>query len=138
MRWSEIPFHPPLSTLRWFAGFGTIALLGLATVQYLHAENDVLALVFLGLAIAAGLLGLIAPARLRPVFVGMMVVSYPLNWLVTHLILAFLFYCVFTSVGLIFKLIGRDALNRRLEPESASYWIAKPPARGIRSYFRQS
>jgi Saxitoxin biosynthesis operon protein SxtJ len=138
MRWSDIPFQPPLSTLRWFAVFGTVAFLGLATAQYFRAEYVALAFLFLSLAIVTGLLGAIAPALLRPVFVGMMVLSYPLNWLVSHLILAFLFYCVFTSIGLIFKLIGRDALNRRREPDRATYWIAKQPAKGIRSYFRQS
>lgn len=138
MRWSDIPFRPPRSTLRWFAGFVSVALLGLATVQYFHAENETLALLFLSLALMAALLGAIAPACLRPVFVGMMVVSYPLNWLVSHLILAFIFYCVFTSIGLFFKLIGRDALNRRREPERSTYWSDKPQARDIRSYFRQS
>jgi Saxitoxin biosynthesis operon protein SxtJ len=138
MHWSDIPFHPPRSTLRWFACFGAAVLVALSALQYLHAENPIAALVLGGLAALLALLGLFTPGWLRPVFVGMMVVTYPLNWLVSHLILGFLYYCVFTPIALFFKLIGRDALHRRFEAERASYWAAKPESKDIRSYFRQS
>ncbi len=138
MAWSDIPFHPPVSTLRWFAGFGAAILSLLAALQLLHAENAPAALALAGAALGFALVGLIAPARLRLVFVGMMVVSYPLSWLVAHVVLTLLFYCVFTPIALFFKLIGRDALQRRFEAERASYWASKPQAGDVRSYFRQS
>jgi hypothetical protein len=62
----------------------------------------------------------------------------PIGWIVSHLLLGVLFFGLFTPVGLVFKLIGRDALARRYAPERASYWESKPGARDIRSYLRQS
>ncbi|MGH7174054.1 MAG: SxtJ family membrane protein [Gemmataceae bacterium] len=138
MAWSDIPWHPPIAKLRWFAAFGAALFTGLAALQFLHAGNVSAGLALAGAALALALVGLVAPQRLRLVFVGMMVLSYPLNWLVSHVILALLYYCVFTPIALFFKLIGRDPLQRRFDRERASYWAAKPQATDIRSYFRQS
>src|SRR5205823_3181256 len=91
-----------------------------------------------GAALGLGLLGLLAPARLRPVYVGLMVLTYPLNWLTSHLLLACLFYCVITPLGVFFRLIGRDVLTRRFRPDRDTYWAPKPRADDVRSYFRPS
>ncbi len=138
MHWSDIPFRPPARTLRQFAGVGAAVLTGLAVVQAAVYDRPGLASGLGAAAVVVSVIGLLRPAALRPVFVGMMVASFPMNWLVTRLVLAALFYGVFTPLGVIFKLIGRDALTRRLRPDADTYWVPKPAADGVRSYFRQS
>jgi hypothetical protein len=44
---------------------------------------------------------------------------------------------VFTPFALLFRVLGRDALQRRLEPESQTYWQARAAQRDKLSYFRQ-
>lgn len=138
MRWSDIPFRPPPATLRWFAAFGALLLTAAAVRQFFGGAEQVVPLVLLGLAGVVGVVGAVCPWLLRPVFVGWLVLVYPIGWLTSHLILAVLFYCIFTPLGLLFKLIGRDALARRYRPDQDTYWVAKPAAADVRSYFRQS
>jgi hypothetical protein len=138
MRWSDIPFHPPVTTLRWFAAIWVLLLTGLAGAAFLLRDDVTTALALLGLALVFGLLGVARPMALRPLFVGMMVVTYPVGWLVTQLLLALVFCCLFTPLALLFRLIGRDALGRRWDPARDSYWTPKPAGEGLRSYFRQS
>jgi hypothetical protein len=137
MHWSEIPFRPPVSTLRWFAVTWLLLLCGLAGVA-LGRGSVGLALALAGLALAFGPVGIAYPPAVRPLYVGLMVLTFPLNWVFSRLLLALVFYCIFTPLGLLFTIIGRDVLARRFRPEQASYWADKPSGDGIRSYFRQS
>jgi hypothetical protein len=138
MRWTDIPMHPTTATLRWFAGIGTGLLVTLAAVQWFANDNAIAAALLAGCAMLAAGLAVLAPRAVRPIFVGMIIVTFPLSWLVTHLLLAAVFYCLFTPLALWFKLIGRDALALRIERDRASYWIARPSADNVRRYFRQS
>ena len=65
------------------------------------------------------------------------VVTFPIGWVLSHLLLGAVFYCLFTPLGLIFRLIGRDALGLR-RSVAVSYWRPKPAANDLRGYFRQS
>jgi hypothetical protein len=138
MRWSDIPFHPPITTLRWFAAVTVLLLSGLASSALFFWGNGAVALALAGLALPVGLLGVARPAALRSVFVGLVVLTFPLSWLVSRLLLVLVFYCLLTPLGLLFRLFGRDALGRHFQPDRESYWTTKPAADGLRSYFRQS
>jgi hypothetical protein len=138
MRFSDIPFNPPTRTLRWFAALLALFLANLALWQMLVHDRMWLAGLLLGLALAAGLLGWLAPRRLRPVLVGWMVLVFPLGWISTHLLLVGVHSCIFSPVGLFFRLIGRDVLARGFPGEQESYWVEKPAAGDVRRYFRQS
>jgi hypothetical protein len=48
------------------------------------------------------------------------------------------FYFVFLPIGLVRGALGRDAMDRRLEPEAPSYWRPKRPPSDAGSYFRMS
>lgn len=137
MRWSDLPWTPSPRTLRQFAGLWILFLGGLACWHGLVRGHGTLAGVLAVLALTVGPLGLIKPQAVRPVFLGCLIVTFPIGWLVSRLLLACLFYGVFTPVGLVFKLIGRDALERRYRPDQASYWEAKPMPADARSYLRQ-
>jgi hypothetical protein len=138
MRWSDIPFRPTSSTLRWFAGLGSAFLAGIGCWQLFVRENRLAASILLALAVVVAAIGIVSPMVLRPIFVGWMVLVYPLNWLISHLVLGVIYYCVFTPVAVFFKVIGRDSLARRFRPEQESYWSEKRCGAELRSYFRQS
>src|SRR5207237_1080980 len=76
------------------------------------------------------------PGILRPLYLALTIGTYPVGWVVSHVVLAVIFYGVFTAVALVFRLLGRDALQRRLEPEAASYWQPRTPSRDPRTYFQ--
>lgn len=138
MRWSEIPWQPPASTLRWFAAIWLIWFVGLSYVSWAYRENVTAAIILIAIALTIGSIGLIHPPAIRIVFVTSIVVTFPIGWVISRLLLCLVFYCLFTPLGLFFRLIGRDVLGKRLIPESSSYWSAKSESKDLRSYFRQS
>jgi len=137
MRWSDIPFNPPQRTLRQFAGLWLIIVGLLAFWQGLVRNRPIVAAVLLGVALVVGVLGLVWPRAVRPIYVGGMVLSFPIGWVVSQFILLLMFFGIFTPVALVFRLIGRDALHRDWRPEEPSYWTPKAAPSEPRNYFRQ-
>jgi len=83
------------------------------------------------------LVGLLRPEGMRLVFLGWMWAAFPLGWLVSHLLLAAIYYLVLTPIGLIMRVLGRDPLARRFEPKATTYWTPHAPPRDPAQYFRQ-
>ena len=128
---------PDERTLRQFAGLCLLFFGSLAAWHGLYRGQAWLGTVLAILAIGLGLPGLARPLLLRWLFVGWMRLTYPVSWLVSHLLLAAMFYGLFTPLGLFFRLIRRDPLKLRMQPRQPSYWEPKPSAAGVSSYFRQ-
>jgi hypothetical protein len=130
---------PPLSNrlLRQFAGLWLL-FCGLVTWMEYTRDRLLTALVFAGLGLAFGPPGLVRPQAIRPLFVFLITITQPLGWVVSHVLLAVLYYGVVTPLGLVFRLAGRDILCRRQAAGQDSYWTPKPIPTDVRSYFRQS
>ena len=137
MRWSDIPFHPARATLRQFAGLWLVFFGGLALWQGLVRGQTGLATLCAVLALTIGPLGLIRPGWIRPIYVGWMILAFPIGWTVSQVMLALMFYGLFMPIGLLFRLLGRDPLHRARRPGVESYWTPKPAPAGPKSYFRQ-
>ena len=137
MQWSDISFTPSSRVLRQFAALVLIVFGGLA-VWYGVVRGQVgLATAFALVAAVIGPLGLIAPRAIRPIFVAWIVVAFPIGWTVSRVLLAVVFYGLFTPLGLAFRLIGRDRLQRVHRSERATYWTSKAKPTGTGDYFRQ-
>ena len=50
-----------------------------------------------------------------------------LNRVVSPLVMALIFYAVFTPVGIVMRALGRDALSLRYEPKADTYWKRREP-----------
>jgi hypothetical protein len=137
MRWSDIQFHPDPRTLRQFAGLWLLFLGGLAAWKGFWQQQVLLGSALAVAAFTVGFIGLVSPARIRLVFVGATVLAFPIGWVVSHVILAFLFYGVLTPVGLIFALARRDPLLLRRKAVESSYWENKRSPSDPRAYFKQ-
>lgn len=73
---------------------------------------------------------LVAPVFLRPLFVGWMKVGHVLGFINTRIILSIGFFLVFTPIGLIRKMMGKDSLHRKLEPNQSTYRSPRQPLAG--------
>jgi hypothetical protein len=76
------------------------------------------------------------PMALRAVFLGWGTATWPISWVVSHVLLALVFYGILTPVGLLVRLSGHDPMQRKLEPMATTYWQRRPPPRDRKSYFR--
>lgn len=66
---------------------------------------------------------LIWPSGLRPVHRVWMVFGDIMAWVNTRLVLAILFFGVFAAFGLSLRLLAKDPLNRKLDPNTKSYRV---------------
>ena len=137
MRWTEIQFKPSRKVLRQFAVAWLVFLLAWAAHQWFARGHHQTGLVLSTLAVIVGGLGLIAPGTIRWVYIGCMIIAFPIGWVVSQVMLAVLFYCVITPVAVFFRLRRRDLLHRAPPGESASFWTTKSLPQELRRYFRQ-
>jgi len=80
---------------------------------------------FLIFSAAFILFGLVMPALLKPLQKAWMTLAVIMGWFMTRLILAVLFYLVFTPIGILSKLFGNKFLDLKVEKSNKSYWIYK-------------
>jgi len=134
-RWSDLT--PPSSrVLRQFAGLWIVFWLAAGAWHLRAPGRPGVALACLAAALAIGPAGLARPTLIRPLLVGWRMAAFPIGWVVSRVALAAIFFGVLTPIGLVFRAIGRDRLDRRRRPGRRSCWRPKPPSRAG-SYFRQ-
>lgn len=95
-----------------------------------------IASLLLGGALAG--MGWIAPRSLEPLYRGIMLLTLPIGMLVSELVLLAVYVGVFVPMGLLFRCLRRDRLQRRVEPQRESYWQPKASPTSAGSYYRQS
>lgn len=93
---------------------------------------------FIALALLGGLLGWLWPKTLKPAFLTATLLTLPIGMAVGELLLLIIFFGIFTPMGLLFRLLGRDALHRRFDRPASSYWSPKSQPSDVQQYFRQS
>lgn len=127
---------PDLRLLRQFGGLCVVFLGSVACWRLATIGSDSMAVAMLIFAAVAGLLGWLKPIWLRPVFVGWSIAAFPIGWMVSHTLLLFLFFGVFTPLGLLLRCLGKDSLNlRRRNVEG--YWQQRQQQRDLSRYLRQ-
>ena len=136
MNWSDVTREPAPRLLRQFAALSLVIFGGLAAWRAASGAIDGWMWGLATAAVVIGGVGLIAPRAIRWVFTGWMIVAFPIGWLISRIVLAVLYFVVFTPVALFFRVIGRDALHRRTRTRQ-TYWTAKPAPSDVKSYFRQ-
>jgi Saxitoxin biosynthesis operon protein SxtJ len=122
--------------LRQFSVLWIVAFLIVAARLVTH-NHEQIAAVLAVVTLTIGLIGIFSPGRMKPLFLALVVLTYPIGWVVSHVILALMFYGLFTPIGLFFRLRGRDVLRLRPERHSPTYWQNKPSAKDKSQYLRQ-
>ena len=69
-------------------------------------------------------------------YVVLMVVAWPIGFVISHVFLAVVYYLVMTPIGLVFRLLGRDAIGRSIDRGAKSYWHDRGAPRPAESYFK--
>ncbi len=77
---------------------------------------------FFTVAVGMLVVALINLDWLRPLYKVWMKAAHFISHVITNATMVLMFYGVFAPIGIFFRIIGKDHLNRKLEPEKKSYW----------------
>jgi len=132
----RLRLRPAKRELRVFGLAGALIALVAGALRW-HGHPTLESWLTGGGAATLALLALALPAALAPLYVALSVITFPIGWGVSHLLLGALFFGVLTPLGLLMRLFGRDPMRRRRDPSAPSYFSPRAPNRDKRSYFRQ-
>lgn len=136
MQWSDVIKPPSQKMLRQFAGLWLGVFGGLAAWRVWHGDTGAWTIAIAIAAVLIGVAGLLAPATVRPIYSGWMVLAFPIGWTISKISLGLMFFIVFTAVGVAFRLMGRDTLRLR-RGQHDTYWMPKAAPRSSEEYLRQ-
>jgi carbamoyltransferase len=133
-----INWNPGRSELRGFSAVWLPLFLALAGVLMLASNRSfrVPALLWTT-AVLSVAVGLLRPTLMKPVYLLLTVVTWPVGWIVSHLLLIVVYYGIITPVGLVLRAMGRDSLPRSFDPALRSYWVPRRRSDDPRRWFRQ-
>ncbi len=125
-------------TDRQLRQFGLISLFALPLLGWLWSGGNTTAIgvtAAIGAALAA--IGLLWPKALKPVFLTLTLAAMPIGMAVGELTMILIFFGMFVPLGLFFRLIGRDALERKIDRHADTYWQPKKQPADAAGYLRQ-
>ena len=102
---------PTIVELRCFAG-GLLMLGGIVWLTKSSQRPETLSVATASILMALGVLGLLRPDRIRMVYRGWMLLVTPIGWLISHLVMAAIYFLVVTPIGLVRRVCGADSLGR--------------------------
>ncbi len=134
----EINWRPEKKELR---KFGLIALVITAAVfcvlHFLLKVEAKWAAVLFSIGAIIFLVSLISAKATRIVYLALTFAALPIGLVVSFLLLSLFYFLILTPVGILFRLIGRDVLNRKFKPDGGSYWVKRRGAESAERYFHQ-
>lgn len=106
------------------------AVLAAIALWNLYRGRMVQVTIFASIAVLLAATGFLVPAAARAFHRFWMGLAGILGYINSRILLSLLYYMVFTPVGLVRRLMGRDPMQRR-SPAKSTYWVT-------RDYTRQS
>ena len=134
----SVQWNPDRKQLRqfaaiWFPAFCALVgwMVGKKTGHWTGVE-----IAWISCAVVA-VAGCIYPPLIRPVFVGLILATFLIGWVVSHVLLGVIFYGLVTPIGLILRLTGHDSLQLK-PPTETTLWKTAVGKTDPASYLRQS
>jgi len=109
------------SELRKFSIGLSVILVVIGTIQLIKGVDLYIGLFFVAIVIL--FVGLFLPLIIKPLFIVFSYVGTAIGWVVTHVILAALYFIVFTIIGKILRVGRKKMLDLEFRTQSESYWI---------------
>lgn len=142
----EMNWKPDRRTLKQFGWISLVAFGLLGVMAWKHwlafsrlpaSATHATAYALWALAGVSAVLGVAAPALLKPLYVGLMLIALPIGFVLSHVILFVIFYLFFTPLGLVMRLFGYDPMKKQFDLNAKTYWIEREVVTDPKRYFRQ-
>ena len=125
------------STVRQFAIIWLLFFGAVAARDIFWRGALVKGVLFAVISVAVPILTAVNLAIAAQLFKALTMLTRPIGEVVSRLLLAVIYFGVFTPLAFVLRLTGHDALARR-HRETETYWSEKRQGQDAESYFRQS
>lgn len=132
-----IPWNPDRKTLSEFSEIWLFVLGMIASPLALLRGHAGWAIGFWLAAVAVRGLAFIRPCLIRPIFVGLILITWPIGWIVSNFVLAIVYYGTMTPIGLFRRWRSGDTLGRELDRQALTHWVEVQPDNRPDRFFRQ-
>ena len=134
----SINWSPPTKQLKSFAALWfPLFFLFLGTILAINLNAWSETKIVWAFCFGISFVGYFFPSLIRPLFVGLLVITFPIGWVVSHLFLLLIFSLVITPLGFVMKIKKHDPLNLKM-PKEPSMWkeieAKKDPSRYLKQY----
>jgi hypothetical protein len=134
----EVNWCPKQKELRNFAIIALIASLLIACLLYvLKGVKIQWAVIIIVAGFGIFLSSFVSPKLTRIIYLGLILVTFPIGWTISMILLTAIYFLLITPLGLFFRLLGRDSLCRKFDPAAKSYWLARRQPESLDRYFHQ-
>ncbi len=134
----EINWSPNRKELRKFGIIFLIASTLIALLLYLLKGLGIqwMAVIF-AVGFVIFLSSVLSLKVTRGIYLGLILLTLPIGLVVSFTLMAIFYFLLLMPIGLIFRLIGRDALGRKFDSTVDSYWVPRQPPDSLDRYFHQ-
>lgn len=136
MALANLNLNPSNRHLRQFGGICVVAV---PVIAWLWTRDTSIAAWCAVGSVAVGLAAWLKPVLVKPLFIGLTIATFPIGLIVGELAMLLIYFGAFLPMSLIFRLIGRDSLQRRQGAKSSeqTLWQTRKQPAGVKSYYRQ-
>jgi len=108
-------------------GYGLAMIIGLIVWRHSvkHGAVGPISSMFLVFAAGVLILTVINYKLIKPFYDKWMVVAHLIGTIIFGVLLSILFYLIFGISGIVLRLLRKDLLDQKLEPQRDSYWIKR-------------
>ena len=135
MKLIEVNLSP---TDRQLRQFGITCLFALPLAGWLLGGAGQLVSLLATAGLLLAIAGFACPRIVKPVFIALTVAAAPIGMVIGELAILVVYFGVFLPIGLVFRVMNRDALKSKFDRRAKTYWQTKKPPRSAADYYRQS
>ncbi|OHB60061.1 MAG: hypothetical protein A2167_08370 [Planctomycetes bacterium RBG_13_46_10] len=134
----EINWQPKRKELRNFGIIALIASIVISLLFYIFKGLEIKwILIICAIGFAIFLISCISGKISKIIYLGLILVTLPIGWMVSLILLSAFYFLLLTPIGLIFRLMGRDLLCRKFDSSADSYWLPRRQPDSSDRYFHQ-
>ncbi len=138
MQLVRINKNPSRHDLRMFAGvWFPLFCAALGVMVWRKSGSLHVPEIIWGAGAVLSLAGLVWPALARWLSLGLSYATFPIGFVMSHLVVGVVYFLVITPIGFLQRRLGRDALGLRLDRSAQSYWTPREQPPGPDSYFHE-
>jgi hypothetical protein len=134
----EINWYPKHKELRNFAIITLVASIIVASLLYvLKGVGIQWVIIIITAGFGIFISSFVSLKLTRMIYLGLILVTFPIGWAISMILLTAFYFLLLTPLGLFFRLLGRDPLCRRYNRAAKSYWLTRRQTDNLDRYFHQ-